>query len=683
LSGALPLNPIHPETKLLPALMLTVSNLSKYIGARALLQDVGFKLNPGDRVALVGANGSGKSTLLKICAGQLSSDGGEASVPKDATIGYLPQHAELESSRNLREELRNVFAEVLSHEKEMDVLAHRMGEVDPTSEEYDRIADRFGFLHHEIERLNAYEMDANIGRITAGLGFHTEDLEKECSAFSGGWRMRILLARLLLRNHDVLLLDEPTNHLDLETMIWLEDWIRASDAAVLMVSHERAFMDNLATRSFELHEGKLTIYRGNYSEYLEQRAERWAQWEREYTNQREEIAHTQKFIDRFRYQASKAVQVQSRIKQLEKIVPIPPPPREAGSIHFRFPEPDRGSKEVFAGEHLTMAFGEHKVLDDIEFAVWRGDRVALVGLNGAGKSTLMKMMVGRLDPTAGELRKGAATTTEYFAQYESEGLTLANSVFNEVNAKAPIGMDQQVRNLLGGFFFSGEDADKKIEVLSGGERTRVRLAKMLFSGANTLLLDEPTNHLDLASRRTLEEAMVNFPGTLIFVSHDRVFLERVPTRIFEIKDGNVRSFEGNYHDYCRALAVMGEESPLVDRAEIGKGENGNKPQRKKAPKGSNEWRDDDNKANHQLDREEQKALARERKRIERSITEIESKVAEFEKRLKQIDEELMLPSVYSNPQKSSKLGGEQREIKNQLEPLYAQWETLQSEMTAL
>ncbi|HOE96862.1 MAG TPA: ABC-F family ATP-binding cassette domain-containing protein [Candidatus Sumerlaeota bacterium] len=663
--------------------MLTVNNLSKFIGARPLLEHINFMLQPGECATLVGANGSGKSTLLRICAGEISPDAGEFTVPRDATIGYLPQHAELHSNRRLRDELRHVFEEVLSHQQEADDLAHKLGELDPASDDYMRALDRFGHLHHEIERLGAYDMDSRIGRIAAGLGFRTADLDRPCQEFSGGWRMRILLARLLLRNPDVLLLDEPTNHLDLETMIWLEDWIRSSDSTVLMVSHERAFMDNLAQRVLELHEGQLTIYRGNYTSYLAQREERWQQWSRAYANQQEEIARIQKFIDRFRYKATKAVQVQSRIKQLEKIERIPPPPSEPAAIHFKFPPPDRGSKEVFVGRHLSMAFGPHQVLRDIDFSIWRGDRVAIVGLNGAGKTTLMKLMTGALKPTAGEVIPGPSTTTEYFAQYDDEGLSPANTVFNEVNAVAPAGAEQQVRNLLGGFFFSGEDADKKIAVLSGGERTRVRLAKMLFSGANTLLLDEPTNHLDLASRRTLEDAMLAFPGTLIFVSHDRVFLERVPTRIFEIKDGRLRIFDGNYHDYARVLTAMGEESPLVERG-AARGAPAPPPRLRPTATGKSApapaAADEDDAS---LNREERKARQREERRLRRALEELEDRIAKIEQRLTEIDHELMRPSVYSNPQAAARFGAEQRQLRAEHESLMARWEKQSEELAAL
>ncbi|MCL5271295.1 MAG: ABC-F family ATP-binding cassette domain-containing protein [bacterium] len=664
--------------------MIDVTTLDKYIGGRALLSGVGFKLNPSERAALVGVNGSGKSTLLKICAGLVSADAGEVAVPRDATLGYLPQHADMDSERPLREELRGVFAEVLAHQAELDRLAHRMGELDPAGDEYARVANRFGHLHHELDRLGAYEMDARIGRISAGLGFRNTDLARPCRDFSGGWRMRILLARLLLRNPDVLLLDEPTNHLDLETMIWLEEWIRASDASVLLVSHERAFMDNLAERVFEIHEGRLTIYRGNYSTYLKTREERWAQWARDYANQQEEIARIKVFVERFRYKATKAVQVQSRLKQLEKMVIIPPPPSEPAAIRFKFPEPDRGSKEVFAGEGLSLAYGAHRVLEAIDFAVWRGERVALVGLNGAGKSTLIKIMAGQLAPTDGEFRRGASTTVEYFAQYESEGLHPANTIWNEVVSVAAAGVAEQARNLLGGFFFRGDDIDKRIEVLSGGERTRVRLAKMLFSGANTLLLDEPTNHLDLASRRTLEDAMLAFPGTIVLVSHDRVFLEKVPTRILEIRDGRLRSFPGNYTDYCRALASLGEDSPLVGArgregaargpAATPDGTAGRRPGSVDRPAPGEAA-----PAASDLTREERKAAERERRRIQRRIEDVEKAIAEDERRVKAIDNELMLPSVYSNPARCAQLVAEQRELKASIEGGYAEWEQLQAE----
>jgi ATP-binding cassette subfamily F protein 3 len=655
--------------------MLSVTNLDKFIGGRALLEGVNFKLGPGECVALCGVNGSGKSTLLKICAGQMSADGGEVALPRDATIGYLPQHADLETGRALREELRGVFQEVLSHQSEIDALAHRMGEIDPAGVEYEKVAERFGHLHHELDRLGAYEMDGRIGQVSAGLGFRAADLDRPCREFSGGWRMRVLLAKLLLHNPDVLLLDEPTNHLDLETMIWLEAWIRAADTSVLMVSHERAFMDNLASRTFEIHEARLAIYPGNYSNYLRLREERWAQWDREYKNQQDEIARIKIFIERFRYKATKAVQVQSRIKQLEKIEIIPPPPRETPSIHFRFPDPDRGSKEVFAAEGLTMRYGDLEVFRELEFGIWRGDRVALVGLNGAGKTTLIKLLAGMIRPSGGVLRRGASTTIEYFAQYENEGLEPANTIWNEVAAAAPQGVAEQARAMLGGFFFTGDDVNKRIEVLSGGERTRVRLAKMLFSGANTLLMDEPTNHLDLASRRVLEDAMRAFPGTLVFVSHDRVFLERVPTRIFEIKAGRMRIFAGNYLDYCRALASLGEASPLVTRTSGGGGAR---------PAPASARRNGDGRADEPAPtREEKKEQERRRRQLEREVAAAEEQIGALERRIRAIDEELILPSVYSNPQQAARLGQEQRELRHQVAARTAGWERLTARLENL
>ncbi len=661
--------------------MLGVTALKKSFGGSDLFEDVSFRLEKGEKAALVGVNGSGKSTLMRMCAGQIPLDGGEISLPRDAAVGYLPQHAELNTGRTLFEELRAVFANVDSHFEECEQLAHRMGEVAHDSEEYHQIADRYGHLQHEIDRLGAYEIDSRIEKIMAGLGFKASDRDKPCSAFSGGWQMRIMLGALLLTNPDVLLLDEPTNHLDLETMIWLENWIRESDASVLLVSHERKFMDALANRVLEVHEGKLTVYRGNYTDYLKSREERWAQWQREYDNQQDEIAHLRKFIDRFRYNASKAALVQSRIRALEKIVPIPPPPKAAASIRFRFPAPDRGSKEVFAMEGVAKSFGDHRVLSGVDVGFWRGEKIALVGLNGAGKTTLLKMLGGVEQPSDGTVRAGVKTRAEYFAQYDHDGMSKENTVWQEIASVAPVGHLEQARALLGGFFFSGDDADKPIHVLSGGERTRVRLAKMLFSGANALLLDEPTNHLDIASRATLENAVKDYEGTVIFVSHDRAFLDAVATRVLEIKGGRVRSFPGNYTDYCHALRAMGEESPLIGETKSfgmtrdssgadGQGGLSGKKENAKPASPAPSKASDATQSRNPLSQES----AREQTRIKKLVAQIEKQIAETEVRLKEIETELAKPEVYKDFRKSNPLVGERDKLQSNRDTYLAQWE---------
>ena len=644
--------------------MLSVTDLEKCLGGRHLLKNVSFRLAPGECVALVGANGSGKSTLMRTCGGLLSPDAGTVSLPKHATTGYLPQHAELTTERTLRAELRTVFDHALRTQRQLEDLAHQMAHIDPAGHHYRRVADRFGHLQHELERLGADQVDASIGRVTGGLGFTETDLDQPCHTFSGGWRMRILLAKLLLCNPDVLLLDEPTNHLDLETMIWLESWIRASDAAVMMVSHERVFMDNVAHRVFRLHQGSLLVFQGNYSDYLHQYEQRCRQWTRDYKNQQNEIARHERFIQRFRYKDSKAPQVQSRIKLLEKMHRIPPPPTQHPTIHFRFPHPDRGSKEVFKAQGLGHSFGSRQVLHQLNFTIWRGERIALVGLNASGKSTLINLLARRLQPTAGRLVTGAATRIEYFAQYENDQLHLANTVWNEMASVVPDGMAERARNLLGGFFFSGDDLDKSVAVLSGGERTRLRLARMLFSGANTLLLDEPTNHLDLASRQTLEAALDAFQGTIVFVSHDRVFLNRVPTRILELHHGRLRSFPGHYGDYVRALERLGEQNPLSSHAP-----------RDHDPKPSAQS-DRDAKTARRIDRQQKKSLQRRRRQLQRQVEQVESTIHRHEQQLQQTEHDLTLPEVYRDPARCAETARRRQELSALLDDLYRQWEQL-------
>lgn len=710
--------------------MLGVNRLEKRFKGQVLLDGANFQLEPGEKAALVGINGSGKSTILRICAGLIEPDAGEIAMSRGAVIGYLPQHAELDSDRTLVEELRTVFADVQSHFEETEALGHKMAELDHKSEEFERVAERFSEIQHELDRLQAYELDSRIDRVVAGLGFSIQDRDKVCARFSGGWRMRILLAKLLLQNPDVMLLDEPTNHLDLETMIWLENWIRNSDATVLFVSHERKFMDSLANRVIEVHEGRIAIYRGGYTDYLRQRDERWAQWKREYENQQEEIAHLKKFIDRFRANASKATLVQSRVKALEKIVRIPAPPRPQASIHFRFPEPDRGSKEVFAVEKVSKIYGPVTALNNVEVSFFRGDKVALVGLNGAGKSTLLKVLAEVEKPTSGRVVRGTRSTVEYFAQYDADGLTPGQTIEQEISTVAPIGHMDQARALLGGFFFSGDDLQKPVDVLSGGERTRLRLAKMLFSGANALLLDEPTNHLDIASRATLEQALKDYAGTVIFVSHDRSFLDSVATRVVEVREGVVRCFPGNYTEYCLFLKTLGETSPLATTAGEASGaragkaagngsgngavggsggggatssnskSNGAESAEGRGGKGKNKHNGAKSAAAQSAGsasgsaagsgaatatatadaREASKADSKERRRLKSLIERIEREVEIIEARLKSIDEDLAKPDVYRDFTRSKPLQDERARLARERTSYTEQWDRYTASM---
>ncbi len=654
--------------------MLNVTELSKRYAGRTLFEGVAFRLEPGEKAALVGVNGSGKSTLLRILAGQVASDAGEVTRPRGTRVGYLPQETQDVPDRPLAEELQSVFVDLDHHRRQWEALGGRLAEMDPADPEYAAVADRYGRLQHEIDRLDAHDVPARVGRVAAGLGFSSEDLGRSCAEFSGGWRMRIPLAKLLLLDPDVLLLDEPTNHLDLETLIWLENWLRGSSATVLLVSHERRFMDALVGRVFEIHAGRFTLYRGNYSDYLQSRAERWAQWRREYDNQQEEIARIQRFVDRFRYNASKARLVQSRLKSLERIEPVPPPPQESPAIRFRFPPPDRGPKEVFLAQGLVKAYGSIPVLREVDLMLWRGEKVALVGVNGAGKSTLLRLLGGEENPTAGRLQRGANVRTEFFAQYDHDGMDPTNSVWREMAAVAPAGQMEKARDVLGGFFFTGEDVEKPVGVLSGGERTRLRLARMLFSGANVLLLDEPTNHLDIASRAALERALGDYAGTVVFVSHDRAFLNAVATRVVEIKDGRLRSFPGNYEDYCRALRSLGETSPLVESPS-----NAASARSLRSPRAAASRRDASR--SHppsgppgELRRAALKESAREQQRLRKLVAQLENEIAAVEARLAEIEAELAEPEVYRNHLRCGPLLRERERLREHHGAYLLQWE---------
>ncbi|NUP89541.1 MAG: ABC-F family ATP-binding cassette domain-containing protein, partial [Candidatus Sumerlaeia bacterium] len=547
--------------------MFALSDTWVHFGGKPALRGISCRIEPGERVAIVGPNGAGKTTMLRLFAGELLPDEGEVLIPHRTVIGYLPQEADFGAGeKTLREEVESVFEPVHLAEAELRRLEHRMaGIVDHETAEFREIAARYDHLHHEVQRLEGHAIESKMGRVLAGLGFAEWQFDRPMREFSGGWQMRALLAKLLLTNPDLMLLDEPTNHLDLESMIWLEEWIKESRSAVLMVSHERAFMDRLCHRIFELHRGAVTVYRGNYAKYLAERDQRREIEWRAYENQQREIAQVQRFIDRFRYQASKAALVQSRIKQLEKIERLEPPPSDPRTIHFRFPPAARSAKEVLCLRGVGHAYTETPVFTGVDLTLYRGDKVALVGVNGAGKSTLIKILSGKLRPRWGSREAGANTAIDHFTQGQWDTLHPGHTVLQALASAAPLESEQNLRSCLGGFCFSGEDVDKPVRVLSGGEKTRLRLAMMLFSAANCLLLDEPTNHLDVWSRMTLEAALRRYDGTLIVVSHDRYFLDAVTDKVIEISGGDVHFYPGKYGDYLRHFDHGGEPA-LPERA---------------------------------------------------------------------------------------------------------------------
>ena len=555
--------------------MLQLTSAGRRFGPRILFENANWLITPGERTALVGANGTGKSTLLKTLAGLESLDYGTLDRARNTTIGYLPQDGLALSGRSVFEECLSVFDEIRSIEQELEKLSISLAELDPASSAYAAAAERFSSLDASFRAHSGYALDAQVGAVLDGLGFSKGDWSRQTQEFSGGWQMRIALAKLLLAKPSLLLLDEPTNHLDLETRNWLEEYLHSYPNGYILISHDRYFLDVTVTKIVEIWNKALHFYSGNYERYLEQKQERRAQLEAAYRNQRQHIEHLETFINRFRYQATKAKQVQSRIKELEKIERIELP-QEEPVVHFTFPQPPPSGRAVVEIRDLAKSYGSKQVLANVNFTIDRGDRIALVGVNGAGKSTLIRMLSGSEPPSSGTLKLGHNVTAEYFAQDQYKVLDAGARMLDDISSVAPRVPQADLRGLLGCFLFSGDDAFKTLGVLSGGERNRYALARILVSPANFLLLDEPTNHLDLRAKEVLLEAIRNFSGTVIFVSHDRYFLDALATRVFEVEGGTVHVYPGNYEDYmCRkagiadpvAAAVAIEPETVVESAE--------------------------------------------------------------------------------------------------------------------
>ena len=542
--------------------MIQVTNGGKHFGFKTLFEGLDWLITPNERVGIVGGNGTGKSTLLKMLAGLEQFDHGTLTVAKGTRIGYLPQEGLKLSGRTVFQECMSVFDELRGLEKEMETLAHRMSDVSPDSAEYHQVADRF----HEIEMTfvtrDGYALDSKVGTVLSGLQFPKDDWDRPCEEFSGGWQMRIALAKLLLDAPDLLLMDEPTNHLDIEARNWLETYLNEYPHAFILISHDRYFLDVTVRKILEIWNKKVHFYPGNYDKYTLQKSERIAQITAAYANQRDKIEQVQAFINRFRYQATKAKQVQSRIKELERMEKVEAPPPEEKSIHFSFPSPKASGRIVSEVRGLAKSYGAKDVLRNVSFTIERGDKIALVGHNGAGKSTLIRLLAG-VDPlTAGEYQLGHNVLLEYFAQDQYKELDPNATLIDDLSSAARNRTSTELRNLLGCFLFSGDDVDKKMGVLSGGERNRYALARLLLQPANFLLLDEPTNHLDMRAKDVLLEALREYTGTVVFVSHDRYFMDRLATRVFEVGGGEVKIYPGNYEDYL--WRIGGQVLPTVD-----------------------------------------------------------------------------------------------------------------------
>ena len=528
--------------------MIQLSNAGKRFGPKLLFDNLNWLITPKDRVGLVGANGTGKSTLLKVLAGIETLDYGSISQTKGITAGYLPQDGLSLSGRTVFDECMSVFADLKDMEREMEDLTHRMADLDPSSVEYHQVADRFQRLESEYGARDGYMLEAHVGTVLSGLGFPNSDWNRRTEEFSGGWQMRIALGKLLLEKPNLLLLDEPTNHLDLEARNWLEDYLHDYPNAIVLISHDRYFLDVTVSKTCEIWNKSVFFYTGNYEKYLTQKAERKAQLEAAYKNQRERIEQLEAFINRFRAQATKAKQVQSRIKELEKIDRIEVPPDEK-TIHFRFPQPKPSGRIVAEFHNVSKSYGPKNVFSGAHFIIERGDRVALVGVNGAGKSTLIKLLAGTEPLTLGEYKLGHNVEPDYFAQDQYKELDPNARMLDDLYEVGAKSTQTELRSLLGCFLFSEDDVFKQIGVLSGGERNRYALARMLLHPSNFLLLDEPTNHLDMRAKDVLLESLQDFSGTVVLVSHDRYFIDKLATRIFEVGDGQIHVFPGNYEDY--------------------------------------------------------------------------------------------------------------------------------------
>ena len=629
-----------------------------------MFDDLSCMIGPHDRIGLVGSNGTGKTTLLRVITGLIQPDDGTISKAKFVTVGYLPQEGIAISGRTLYDEAASAFEDVLEVQRELEEARQNLTRLPPDSEEHAETLEVFGELQHKLEDLDAFRMKSKVERVLMGLGFYVSDLERMTEEFSGGWQMRIELAKLLLREPSVLLLDEPTNHLDLETLQWLEEYLRSYNGAVVLVSHDRTFLDNLCSKTFALSMGALEQYAGNYSFYEKEHVLRRELLIQAQKNQQQKLKETQQFIDRFRYKATKARQVQSRIKQLEKMELIEIEPGESG-IRFEFPPPPPSGRVVMELRRLKKSYGSLRVFDELDYKIERGDHIAVVGANGAGKSTLSRILAGVEPFDDGERILGHQVTLSYFAQHQAEELDPVKDALETMDEIAEGEIRKKLRTLLGSFLFHDDDVFKKVSVLSGGEKSRLALAKMLLKPANFLILDEPTNHLDMKSKKVLQDALVDYQGTFLIVSHDRSFLDPVVNKVLEVGQGGVRTFIGSVSDY---IAKKREEKELSQAAI---------PQ---SAGGTPAVREVSEKERKRFEAEKRQQLSAKLKPFRQRVAELERSIAQLESRQKEIAELMLDPEFYKTGTDAKRVAAERKEIELNLARAYDEWETIQTEM---
>jgi ATP-binding cassette, subfamily F, member 3 len=653
--------------------VIQLSDLSKSFGDRTLIDHVTWQISDGDRVGLCGPNGAGKTTLLKMLGGLDEPDSGAIVKPADLTIGYLPQDGLTHSGRTVFEEASSAFQPLLDIKAEMHDIEHRLGDASIPQDEHDAMLVRYSELQDRFRLGDGYSMDLRIATVLRGLGFGPEDAARPAETFSGGWQMRIALAKLLLGRPNLLLLDEPTNHLDLEARNWLEEYLGAYPYAVILVSHDRYFLDAVVTRITDLNLRKLTDYVGNYSKYVAHRDAMLDRLRQAKKEQDEETARVKMFIDRFRYQATKAAQVQSRIKLLEKVVPIEVPP-ERKRIHFTFPACRKSGRTVLELKHVRKAYGPVTVFRNLSLHIERGDRIALVGPNGSGKSTLMRMLSGEEAPDGGGRTVGHEVVIEYFAQDEAARLDPTPTVYETLASGSPTDMVPAIRNILGGFLFSGDDVYKKAGVLSGGERTRLAVARMLLRPSNTLLLDEPTNHLDLDSKDVLLEALEDYGGTLIFVSHDRYFVEKLATKIIEVGHGEAIVYPGTYTEFLWSKALRENPKAQIPNP---KSQKGPKPEVRSPKPVESRIPDPGSREEKKRQEAERRKKQRAADALQKRISDLESRIADREAQVKELEAAMAAPGFYQNLEAAKPVTDRHQALMWEVGDLIAQWEALQ------
>ncbi len=649
--------------------MLTINNLDIRYGNRHLFNNVSARINNNDRIGLVGVNGAGKSTLLKIISGITETDPGIVNRPKRFSVSYLPQEATaLDTGRTIYQEAENAFAEALVLQQGLDEVNRQLAAVNPQNSEFSNLVKLQEELQHRLERIDIFRVQSEIEKILMGLGFSLDDFDRPSSSLSGGWLMRLMLAKLLLANPDLLLLDEPTNHLDLDSLTWLENFLLTYEGGLVIISHDRTFLDQVTSITWELSLGRLTAFKGNYSKYVADKEIRLQVERAAYANQQAQIRQTMRFVQRFRAKSTKAKQVQSRLKQLSRMERIELAETEH-EVTFHFPPAAPSGRLALEVKTLAKSYEDKPVFQDISFQLQRGDKMAVVGVNGAGKSTLMRILAGLEEHDTGQVKLGHNVKISYFGQHQAQELAPSLTALQTLSAVAGDMTVTEVRSLLGAFLFRGEEVDKKVQVLSGGEKSRLALAKMIVQPANLLILDEPTNHLDMSSQEVLQKAMAQYDGTIIIVSHNRHFVNVFINKVLEIKNGRAVLYEGNIEDYLYKLKKISAISPAREQGKIEQAEVANDQPLKQKSKAV---------------RQEQAKIRQEKGRVlkplKKKATQVEEEIEKLETRKKELEQLMADPQLYQDQDKFAASGREYNSLERKLERLYMLWEEVQAKI---